>query len=107
MILVSFSAMNQLQTAPIAAVSMVYSLDNGFSWLTVDQTSPGCVGSNCPQPPQWDPFDLDIHCGRGKYFLGEYRDGSVFGEKHYQTLPQSRNGHVTQMGRWSTRRSLW
>lgn len=96
-IVITYSSIEQDQVAPVADVRTSYSSDGGASFST----------ANRMVTPTWQPAHLSIHCTRHTFFLGEYRDGSTFGEKHFQTYPYSQSSRVTQLGLWSSRRSVW
>ncbi len=97
-LVVDYASIEPGEVSPTATASdyEAYSVDGGASWAEVDLQT------------HWDPADLPFHCGPGrhKFFLGEYREGSAVGYRAYNTFPESRSGHVTQSGLWSSQWSV-
>jgi hypothetical protein len=71
-----------------------YSTDGGTTWTSQR------VSVN------WRSEDLPFHCSRRKFFLGEYREGSVLGNRAFNQLHKSSGGNTVISGFWGSRWSM-
>lgn len=93
-ILVTFSETYQDLVSPIVVQRLFISINDGVSFTEVPS---GPL-------PNWRPSSLPLHCSRGKYFLGEYRDGSRLGGRAFQLVHRDDGfGSHTLTGFWSSR----
>lgn len=95
-IAVTYSEIANDLTSPTATTRIAFSTDGGATFTVASVAV-----------SQWDPQHLDYHCGRRKFFAGEYREGGFSGHAAYNTFPRSSAMRVTQSGLWSSRAAVF
>lgn len=88
-IVVSYSSIAQApgDTSGLATLYLKMSPDRGATW---QQVTAYVWGANL----------IQYHCERGVYFIGDYRDGKVFGNRAYLAHQQGVSGALSMGGHW-------
>jgi hypothetical protein len=88
-IVVSYSSIAQApgDTSGLATLYLKMSPDRGASWQEVPTYL-------------WAANLIQYHCERGVYFIGDYRDGKVFGNRAFLSHQAGVSGSLSMAGHW-------
>jgi hypothetical protein len=96
-IFVSYSVLSTYpDTTGSAKVYLLWSPDGGTTWFA-------------GQGSTWNTSSLQYHCGRGYFFIGDFRDNRAFGNRALFTYQQggSATAPYRYRERWVSRADFW